>query len=404
MRRTRFATASVALTALLGLSLGTGTAAHAETPLYIDEPSVDALATDVALDRVTFGGVSLDEAAATLTVRYDDQASQADAERRIKKYSAPFRLPGTPATKRADAAGRGGLTAPANPAVVRQFRLVLVKVSRSLAELDGIRAKLGQDPAWNQATAGLLAEDYVDVVANQVAVGVTRVTPAAAAAAKGYGDVVGLHVAERPKRESSRVADFEPWTVGIRISSVLGGCTSGFVIRNTASGVKRMVTAGHCGVVGTAWSNGPGPVGMTVARTFVDGGLDVSYIGGRSYEPWSYIGGPTSELGQWITGTYLSLVGRQFCVNGATSGEVCTGTVGAIDACVVFDDGIRTCFLDVLSAPTRPGDSGGPVINTAALDPNSIKIGGIIIGGGGGTTYFHSYHYLVPSGWVFDHV
>jgi hypothetical protein len=116
-----------------------------------------------------------------------------------------------------------------------------------------------------------------------------------------------------------------------------------------------------------------------------------------------YTGGPASNAGLPIKGTALSGVGIPVCTNGATSGENCAGTVTAIDVCVTFSDGITTCFLDEArstngSSLSAPGDSGGPVI---AFDTEGLKVVGIIIGGAA-TTYFHSYHYLVPAGWVVD--
>ena len=398
---TRIATASVAITALVGLSLWPN-AAQAAAPSYVDESSVDALALAVAADRQTYGGVSVDEATGILTVRYDDAAGLGAAQSKLRSYTAPWHAPASTVDNRIVAPR--GATQPKGQSSGRQYKLVLTEVTHSLSELDAVRSKL------STFAPGVVSEKYVDVPHNRVALGVTRLTPELTAAAqRTFGDVVSLHEAARPARAfSSRVDDFEPWTAGIRIWSPTSGCSSGFFIRNLNTTQKRMVTAGHCGPVGTPWTNNGDPVGTTVVRNFTDGGFDVSYIGGRTYEAWSYVGGPVSEVGQWITGTYLSLVGRQFCTNGATSGEVCTGTVSAIDACITFSDGIETCFLDIMNASgvtlVRPGDSGGPVINTPAVDPTSIKIGGIIIGNGQSGSYFHSYHYLIPSGWTFDHV
>jgi hypothetical protein len=381
--RTYVAKVSLALIGLLSLIAGPAAAAHAAEPPQIDQSRIDELATTVAAERGTFGGVSIDEAAGTLTVRYTVGAGPQTAQGRLSKFTG------------------------AHQQGAKRIKLVLVPVRHSLSELDTVRDRMAADQRWTSVSSNVVSQTYVDVAHNLVAVGVTKITPEVTEVARAeFGDLVSLHVAARPDR-TSRTDDFEPWTVGIRIWSATAGCTTGFVIHSTTTTAKRMVTAGHCGAVGTAWNNNGDPVGSTVVRNFTDGGFDVSYIGGRTYEPWSYVGGPTSDVGQAITGTYLSLVGRKFCTNGATSGEVCSGTVTAIDACITFSDGIRTCFLDVLTADgsftlTRPGDSGGPVINIPSVSPGSILIGGIIIGGGN-PTYFHSYHYLIPSGWAFDH-
>ena len=100
----------------------------------------------------------------------------------------------------------------------------------------------------------------------------------------------------------------------------------------------------------------------------------------------------------------MSGVGLGVCTNGSTTGENCSGQVVAIDVCVTFVSGHTTCLLDQAdstngSTLSAGGDSGGPVI---AYDSVGLKVVGTIIGGNGTTTYFHSYHYVVPSGWTVD--
>jgi hypothetical protein len=345
-----------------------------------DRGHADKLISLVEHDRGIFGGISFDEDTGTATVRYASNAGATAARTRL----------GAVADQRA-----GG------------WRVILRPVQHSLADLDTVRHEVAADPEWRETVGPLLSEWYTDVAHNQVAVGVTALTPEITEAAEqAFGDTVSLHVAPRQQRES-RQDDFEPWTAGIRIFfSSGGGCTSGFVIRTVSTPVqRRLVSAGHCGPLGATVTNNGDLVGTVVDRRLDENGLDYSYIGGRAYEPWMYTGSPTSDVGLPIHGSILSGVGLSVCTNGATTGENCTGKVTAIDECVLFSDGITTCFLDRAestngSTLTAPGDSGGPVI--AYDSSGNLHVVGTIIGGGGPLVYFHSYHYLVPAGWVVD--
>lgn len=372
---------AVATTVVLGI--GVAVPAQAAAPSVdvsvIDESRIDAIAELVRQQRQTFGGISIDEAAGTLTVRYDRDAGLPSAKDKLSKTAT-----GT--------AVRG-----------KKIKLVLTPVGNSLRELDAVRERVRSDADWARAVKDVIVQHHVDVERNIVAIGVTRITPELKAqASRAFGDLAELYVAQRAHRGVSRDLDQPPVKAGSRIRSGGSGCTSGFVIRNTTTNEKRMVTAGHCGALNSVWTTGSGAAaGTMVARDFTDGGVDAGYLGGGSYQSWMWVYGPTSNLGVGVGGYYTSLPGRKLCTNGATSGEVCTGTVGSVDVCHTFDDGIETCWLDTLTPDgsftmTRPGDSGGPVITP----PGADEIAGIIIGVQGSTTFFHWYANVVPGGWV----
>jgi hypothetical protein len=343
-----------------------------------DRSHSNALIRLVDGDRTTFGGISFDEKTATATVRYDDSASERVAMTRLGRL--------------ADTRAGG-------------WRVVLQKVPHSLAELDTVRQRVATDAEWRAVAGDVISKWYINVRTNRVTVGVTELTPQVRETAeKLFGDLVTLQVAPRQHRQS-RVDDFEPWTAGIRIFfNPGGGCTSGFIIRTVSAPIqRRMVSAGHCGNLGATITNNGDLVGSVVDQQLAQNGLDYAHIAGRAYEAWMYTGGPDSNVGFPIKGSILSGVGLGVCTNGATTGENCAGQVTAIDICVTFDDGITTCFLDEAqstngSALSNPGDSGGPVI---AFDAAGLKVVGVIIGGST-TTFFHSYHYLVPGGWTVD--
>jgi hypothetical protein len=378
LRKRRMSTLlAVSATAMViagGVGPPAGASERAEAAAGQDGGQSDALISLVEADRTTFGGISFDEKTGTATIRYDDDAGDRVARSKLGQRT-----------------GAGA------------WRVVLQPVRYSLAELDVVRQEVATDPEWRAVAGKLISKWYIDNPRNRVAVGVTELTPEVTqAATRLFGDRVSLHVAARPDRHS-RVDDFEPWAAGTRITSG-SSCSSGYIIRTTTTPVqRRMVSAGHCFALGATVRNNGDTVGTVVTRQLVERGRDFEFIGGRTYQPFMYTGGPGSLGGQAIKGSKLSGVGLGVCTNGATSGQNCAGVVIAIDICVTFSDGVTTCVLDEAestdgSQMSRAGDSGGPVI---AFDSAGLKVVGSIVGGAQ-TVLFHSYHHIVPSGWTVD--
>ncbi|MGI5182597.1 alpha-lytic protease prodomain-containing protein [Dactylosporangium sp. CA-152071] len=360
-----------ALVGIVGAAASAVPAGAAPSPLVVDQARADELVSLAGADQATFGGVSVDEAGNVLTIRY-----------------APGRLAAARSKVGPSAAGQGG----------RGWRVDLVPVSHSLAELDAVRQRVGR---WRPGGASL-SEWYVDVTHNRVAVGVTELSPRLVAAARAeFGDRVALHQAARATR-ASRTADWKPWAAGIRITSGGTACTAGFFVEVPGTpATRRMVTSGHCFANAAVVSNNGVSIGTVTSRTLTDNGKDVEYVLG-TFTPWTYKGPSTSDYGDTIRGTKASVVGQTFCTNGAFGGEVCSGTVDATNLCVLMTDGITTCSLDRLvsggGVMTRLGDSGG---NVFTYDAAGLKIGGMIVAmsPGGTTTYFHPAAAVTPRGW-----
>ena len=374
---TRLATIVVA--SLTGLVLVPAAPAGAAPVLSVAESRADELVSTINADPATYAGVSIDESSDTLTVRYARNAGQTAALARVSNLTTRSVQPGA-----------------------QSLRVQLVPADHSVQELQAVREKVVTDPDWRKAAGDTVSEWYVDIRTNRVAVGLTRLTPAIEALTSKLSDgLASLHVAARPQEQATRLDDFEPWAAGSRIN-IQGGCTGGFIIRNNNNPTeRRLVTAGHCGVDGTTVTNNGDTVGTVVGRNYVQNGLDVEYVAGSTYAPWTYKGPANSDFGDDIRSTSLPLVGRTYCTNGATSGETCTGTIRATDLCVTFTSGKTTCFLDRMTSTvvlSRPGDSGG---NFFAYNNVGLQIGGIIIGGTGTTTYVHAYSRVIPQGWRF---
>lgn len=350
-------------------------AAPAGGVLNVDQDRAEELIAVAAADQGTFGGVSLDEAQGTLTVRY-----------------ANGRLAAARSTV-------GSVTALGARSSREGLRVNLVAVNHSLAELESARERVVGGRAWSQVAGAAVSEWYVDVTRNVVAVGVTKVTPQLVAAARAeFGDLVSLHEAARAER-TSRTSDWAPWGAGIRLTSGGTACTAGFFVEVPGTPSSRqMVTAGHCFANGAAVTNNGQLVGRISNRGA--GGKDVAYIIGN-FVAWTYKGPSTSDYGDHIRGAKASVVGQTFCTNGAFGGEVCSGTVNATNMCVAMTDGTTTCSLDRMtsgSVMTLRGDSGG---NVFTYDSVGLKVGGIIIARNstGTTTYFHSAAAVTPTGW-----
>jgi hypothetical protein len=375
LRSRRFIVA--ALAGIVGAAASAVPAGAAPAALTVEQARADELVSLATTDQATFGGVSLDEAGGTLTVRYAP-GRLAAARTRIGSVA-------TPGTRQ----GRHG------------WRVDLVPVRHSLAELDAVRQRVAADPARWQLDGAALSEWYVDVTRNRVAVGVTKLSPRLEAAARAeFGDQVVLHEAARATR-ASRIADWKPWAAGIRIASGGMACTAGFFIEVPGTPeTRRMVTSGHCFANGAVVTNNGQVIGTVSGRNLTNNGKDVEYVLG-TFTPWTYKGPSTSDYGDTIRGTKASVVGQAFCTNGAFGGEVCSGTVDATNLCVLMSDGITTCSLDRMvsgAVQTRLGDSGG---NVFAYDAAGLKVGGMIVAfaGGGRTTYFHPTAAVTPMGW-----
>lgn len=367
-----------ALAGVVGAAPSAVPAFAAAPVLTVEAARSDELIALAGADQATFGGTSLDEAGGRLTVRY-----------------APGRL----------AAARAAIGAVATPGArpVGQGRRVdLVPVGHSLAELESVRRRVGADPGRWQLGGAALSEWYIDVASNRVAVGVTKLSPQLAAAARAeFGDRVTLHQAA-PATRTNRTADWKPWAAGIRITSGGTACTAGFFIEVPGTPeTRRMVTSGHCFANGAIVTNNGVAIGSVNGRNLTDNGKDVEYVMG-SFTPWTYKGPSTSDFGDTIRGSKASVVGQTFCTNGAFGGEVCSGTVNATNLCVLMTDGITTCSLDRMAGGgavmIRLGDSGGSVFT---YDAAGLKIGGMIVasGSGGTTAYFHPAAAVTPMGW-----
>ena len=133
-----------------------------------------------------------------------------------------------------------------------------------------------------------------------------------------------------------------------------GRCTIGFAVKDG------IITAGHCGHVGTETSNSDRGVGKVNASDFnIEG--DMAYI--KTESRWNlanlvWTDGNNTAI---VRGSAEALIGASVCRSGVTTGWHC-GTILAKDRTVTYSTGETIGGLTNTSVCAEPGDSGGPFL------------------------------------------
>ena len=244
-----------------------------------------------------------------------------------------------------------------------------------------------------RADAKLLGEQKVSVAAVGPALDGSGLTVSVVAPERGqveqaaellkgrYGDLVGDVRAIDQKTSSKeqffagfRFNDYSPWYGGDRIHSSTGGCSTGFAAQY--NGAPAMLTAAHCGGVGTTFSNGPrnnNTFNVMGNSVYSNAGTDVGAIGVTGASRYINVGSALSPTQLYVGSWSSPIVGQYLCQSGSYTGETCGLRVvdTAQNVC-------RSWFLwwctswqgplaDVINSAgsgsyaAGHGDSGGPV-------------------------------------------
>jgi hypothetical protein len=205
-----------------------------------------------------------------------------------------------------------------------------------------------------------------------------------------------------PKGLASRLDDTWPYWGGGRITNTdfrtdinPVQCTAGFPV--TAGGAQYMLTAGHCGRPGGAWTNGN----------------NTEFFGTGAYEHVGYdlllisasVGGAiwdggvgSGEFTKGIAGWDWVWPGEWLCTSGSVTGALCGHVVDYFTAnyCDFDPYGSFECYDDLIlahqvyqSTAVNSGDSGGPVFGLSGSDRVIAK--GTISGGGGDQIMFQDF-------------
>jgi hypothetical protein len=183
----------------------------------------------------------------------------------------------------------------------------------------------------------------------------------------------------------SRYYDTAPFWGGAAIYRPDGArCTTSFAVKNSV-GTRYMVTAGHCGGVGTTWRTAGGVyVGQTVSRPNFPT-YDMALIsGGSSYGSYIYMGNSTG-YGSKVLGAGNPVVGSYYCTSGTTTNENCGKRVTSLNATLCTASGCTPGLASYVGGTlTQGGDSGGPLVLKAT---NGVYVRGLHKGIGGTTMY-----------------
>jgi hypothetical protein len=198
-----------------------------------------------------------------------------------------------------------------------------------------------------------------------------------------YGTIVNkVNASDKKTSESElyfagwRFNDYAPWYGGDRITTSSGSsCTTGFAA--TYNGAPVMLTAAHCGGVGTNFWNGPTSSNgwnFMGSLTSSNTNTDVATLGVSSYSLSINVGSNPQVASQLYVGSWASpIVGEYLCQSGSFTGERCGLRVVDTAQYVCLSYVLWWCtswqgpLADVISiyGSSSPaaghGDSGGPV-------------------------------------------
>lgn len=245
-------------------------------------------------------------------------------------------------------------------------------VDHSLAELKSAKSTLDE-----AAVAG--TSRAVDPVTNKVIVTADKTVSKAKLAdiKKAVDAQDGMAVLKRSAGE------FKPLIEGgDAIYSDGARCSLGFNV--TKDGEPAFLTAGHCGDVGSTWSDSSGgsAIGTMEDGTFPgDDQAIVKYeAGADAPSSVNLYDGSSQE----ITGARDATVGEEVQRSGSTT-QVHGGSVVAVDASVTYPQGTVNGLIQT-DVCAEPGDSGGSLF--AGTDALGLTSGGSGDCSGGGETFF----------------
>ncbi|WP_049577567.1 S1 family peptidase [Streptomyces sp. SBT349] len=246
-------------------------------------------------------------------------------------------------------------------------------VDRSLAELDDIRAQVEEFavPGTSWST---------DPVTNTVKVAVdSTVTGGELAEIRD-----AVEAFDGAATLEQRAGEFQPFIAGgDAIYSSGARCSLGFNV--SAGGAPAFLTAGHCGSVGSGWSDssGGGEIGTMTAGEFP--GADYALV-----EYTASVDNPSAVnlyngSTQSISGAGEATVGQEVQRSGSTTG-LHGGEVTGVDVSVSYPQGTVNGTIET-TVCAEPGDSGGSLF--AGSTALGITSGGSGNCSSGGTTFFY---------------
>jgi hypothetical protein len=182
---------------------------------------------------------------------------------------------------------------------------------------------------------------------------------------------------------ASRLADVSPYKGGAYIANYKndvgqGSCSSGFGVISNSTGAEKLLTAAHCGEVGSDFRTGAlDPIGVVESRVVVSDSEIVGLPTTGSTEGRVWIGDSiatnANQYGLDVIGAAATFVGDWLCDSGSYSGTICEIKVEKIWDRICLDN--FGCVTNAVEARHQGGysaggngDSGGPIFSVSPGD------------------------------------
>jgi hypothetical protein len=155
-----------------------------------------------------------------------------------------------------------------------------------------------------------------------------------------------------------------------------------------------MVTAGHCGTIGTSFFS---PVGShsfgSITHRAAFPTFDLELMSGSTYRGWIY----TSATGTAKVASAANPgVGSTYCFSGATSGTACSATVTSTTGKLCDTSGCTEPLLAYTGSVPSAGDSGAPFYaNGSSGGVATAHIRGVVVGHAGSVGFAEPWSRVV---------
>jgi hypothetical protein len=280
--------------------------------------------------------------------------------------------------------------------VVHQARFSRTAMDQAAGAITADARSLGEQHVSVQAVGPAVDGSGVDVSVVADASDTAGVAMASALLHQRYGSVIG-NVTGEPRQNSNqglyfagwRFNDFAPWYGADRIESSTSGCTSGFAAWYNNAPV--MLTAAHCGGIGTNWWNGPhtnGTFSFMGSTVYNNAHTDIAAFSVSSNLRYINVGSdPQAAYQIYISSWASPIVGQSLCQSGSYTGERCGLAVVDTNQQVCLSWFLWWCtfwqgpLADVINTAgwlepaAGHGDSGAPVYSRVSSSGEGLVHG-----------------------------
>ncbi|MGL5809187.1 MAG: S1 family peptidase [Nocardioides sp.] len=243
--------------------------------------------------------------------------------------------------------------------------------------LDRLKQRLESAAGHRRESFGFYYDARRDTVVLEGNVARSRLPQKALAS----GRLVVKHTNET--RRLGRYNDTPPFWGGAAIFNGGVRCSSGFTVRNNSTGARHMVTAGHCGPLGSVWTSGSGQYFGTMTQRASFPTWDLALLSGASYGTYIYMGNQTG-VGTPTGAAGDPVVGFSYCSSGSTTFESCGKTATSLSGTFCDAAGCTPGLATFTGTAVGPGDSGGPIVFKSGT---RVYPRAVVIAGGGSTTW-----------------